>query len=58
MLEQLTDYEVADDGEDDPTLLLRSDGSVVDTWREEQPMHDWLDVQVGPSELPPPDAEW
>ena len=31
---------------------------VVDTWREEQPMHDWLDAHVGPSELPPPDAEW
>ena len=31
---------------------------VVGTWREEQPMHDWLDAHVGPSELPPSDAEW
>ena len=30
----------------------------LDTWRDEQPMHDWLDAHVGPSELPPPDAEW
>ena len=31
---------------------------VLDTWRDEQPMHDWLDAHVGPSELPPADAEW
>jgi uncharacterized protein (TIGR02453 family) len=30
---------------------------VVETWRQEQPMHDWLDAHVGPSELPPPDAD-
>jgi hypothetical protein len=36
----------------------KAKGRVIDTWREERPMHDWLDAHVGPSELPPPDAEW
>jgi hypothetical protein len=36
----------------------QGEGTGGGTWRDEQPMHDWLDAHVGPSELPPPDAEW
>ena len=30
-------------------------GRVVEVWRDASRMCDWLDVNVGPSELPPPD---
>ena len=36
VLESIGDYSVADDNDDDP-VLLRLDGSAVDTWRESYP---------------------
>ena len=42
VLEKLGDYRVDDDGDDDP-VLLRSDGSPVDTWRELYPYDQRMD---------------
>ena len=36
----------------------RPSRQVVEAWREQAPMNDWLDAHVGPSELPPDDREW
>lgn len=38
-------YSVLDDDDDDP-LLLRADGSVVDTWREDYPYEEKLDRET------------
>jgi polyphosphate kinase 2 len=42
VLEQIGDYQVDDDGDDDP-VLLRADGSPVDTWRESYPYDERID---------------
>ena len=42
VLDQLSEYKVVDDGDDDP-VLLRRDGSPVDTWRESYPYPERLD---------------
>jgi uncharacterized protein (TIGR02453 family) len=36
----------------------KAEARVVEVWRQQQPMNDWLDSHVGPSELPPDDREW
>src|SRR5215831_17145682 len=41
VLDALGDYQVFDDNDDDP-VLLNSDGSPVDTWRESYPYHERL----------------
>jgi polyphosphate kinase 2 len=41
VLERIGDYTVADDDDDDP-VLLRHDGSPVDTWRESYPYDERL----------------
>jgi polyphosphate kinase len=42
VLEELADYRVEDDSDDDP-ILLRRDGSRVDTWRQSYPYERRLD---------------
>jgi polyphosphate kinase len=42
VLDQLGDYQVADDDDDDP-VLLHADGTSVDTWREKYPYEQRLD---------------
>ena len=42
VLERLGEYRVDDDGDDDP-VLLRADGSPVDTWREHYPYDERMD---------------
>jgi polyphosphate kinase 2 len=42
VLDELGDYQVADDDDDDP-VLLRRDGTPVDTWRESYPYEQRLD---------------
>jgi len=41
MISRLGDYQVLDDGDDDP-LLLKADGEPVDTWREGYPYDERL----------------
>ena len=41
----LSNFRVVDDADDDP-ILLRSDGTAVDTWREDYPYTERLDRQV------------
>ena len=36
----------------------KAEARVVEVWRQQQPMNDWLDSHVGPSQLPPDDREW
>ena len=36
----------------------KAEQKVVEAWREQAPMNDWLDAHVGPSQLPPDDREW
>jgi uncharacterized protein (TIGR02453 family) len=36
----------------------RAEDRIVDVWRQQAPMNEWLDANVGPSELPPGDQEW
>jgi len=42
VLEKIGDYQVDDDGDDDP-VLLRADGTPVDTWRESYPYAERMD---------------
>jgi polyphosphate kinase len=42
VLEEIGEYQVDDDGDDDP-VLLRADGSPVDTWRESYPYDERMD---------------
>jgi hypothetical protein len=36
----------------------KAEGRIVDVWRQQAPMNEWLDANVGPSQLPPGDQEW
>ncbi len=42
VLDEIGDYRVDDDGDDDP-VLVRADGSPVDTWRESYPYDERMD---------------
>jgi uncharacterized protein (TIGR02453 family) len=36
----------------------KAEDRIVEVWRQQAPMDEWLDANVGPSELPPEDQEW
>jgi uncharacterized protein (TIGR02453 family) len=36
---------------------VKAEDRIVEVWRQQAPMNDWLDANVGPSELPPEDRE-
>jgi polyphosphate kinase 2 len=42
VLDEMDEYEVKDDGDDDP-VLVRNDGAPIDTWRESYPYDERLD---------------
>jgi polyphosphate kinase 2 len=45
VLDELSEYRVDDDSDDDP-VLLRRDGSAVDTWRQSYPYQERLDRTI------------